>query len=125
MANKKQLNALPQVVIGFPLDPTKLSKGSVILPVQSPWRNAEREFVLGILTTAAFRAGDWIPVDMPTFGKLLKEGPWTIFAQGVINAVWSLAEEGFVDIVTVNGEDYILPLPTVAGILQQSRIYTS
>lgn len=121
MAQKKELDAVPEIKIDVELP--KLPAGTVLWPFASPFRNAEKEFVLGILTTAAIRHGKWCAIDMPTFAALLRNGPWTMFQQGVINAVWALAEEGYLEIVTVKGKgDYIVPNAKLAETLDNCTL---
>ncbi|RJQ28107.1 hypothetical protein C4577_00135 [Candidatus Parcubacteria bacterium] len=89
----------------------------------SPWRNAEREFALGIITTVAIRKGKWCAVEASMFGEILKQVPFHIFpAQDTINAVWALGDEGYLEIVTVDGKDHILPNPELAEILNHCQL---
>lgn len=121
MVDKKKAESVPEVKIAAELP--ELPEGGVLWPFASPWRNGEREFVLGIITTAAVRRGGWQAVDMRTFAQILRESPFAIWQQGVINAVWELAGEEYLDVVTVEGQgDYIVPHAKLAEVLPQCTL---
>lgn len=121
MTDAKVLEAIPDVAIDLPL-PTGLPEGRVAMAFASPWQNAEREFVLGIMTTAAIRKGGWCVVDTETFAEILQQGPWKIMRQGVINATWSLFYEGYLEIVHVEDSDYIVPNRKLALALNACQL---
>lgn len=121
MAGKRTVNAVPEVNIEAELP--EIPQGAVIWPFASPWRNGEREFVLGIMATAAVRNGSWQAVSVKTFADILRNSPFAIQQQGVINAVWALAEDSYLDVVSVEGfGDYIVPRQKFAEVLDQCTL---
>lgn len=124
---KKVVDALP--VLDPALDPdvteASLPEGSALVVFDSPLRNAEKEWVLGIVATAAIRAKKWEPVPATKFGEVmgdLHQGDvaMAMFGQSTINAVWQLAEQGLLEIVSYEGKDYLVPKPEFAQMLTQS-----
>lgn len=111
------LNTLP--VVSIDVEFPDLEKNDVLWPVNSPWQNAEKEGVLGIIVTAAVRKGNWHPVPAQTFGDLLKESPWRLFSENVNNAVWAMVEEGLIEIIRVQDADYLVPTLGLAQALAQ------
>ncbi len=114
MTAKQILSALPEVKIGVKLP--EIPDGTILLPFASPWRHAEHEFALGIITTVAIRNGKWCPVDVREFGIIMDKLHGT-HPQNIINAVWAMADEGYLDIVTVEGKDFIVPHTELAEVL--------
>lgn len=111
------LNTLP--VVSIDVEFPDLEKNDVLWPVNSPWQNAEKEGVLGIIVTAAVRKGNWHPVPAQTFDDLLKESPWRLFSENVNNAVWAMVEEGLIEIIRVQDADYLVPTLGLAQALAQ------
>jgi hypothetical protein len=111
------LDSMPDVSIVGVL-PT-LPDESVLVPCESTWQKAEREWALGLMATAAIRHGNWYPIDTQTFIALLEEkkAPWSIFPERVVNTIWELVDEGYMDIITVDDCDYILPKQALADEL--------
>ena len=120
VSQKIVLDALPKVSITVPLP--KIGAGEILWPLATSWQNAEQEFVLGVLTTAAVRAGRWVPVSVTEFAEIVLESPWQFAASGMINAAWALATQGLLQVVTVNGRDYLVPTEEMAQVLKQADL---
>jgi len=85
-------------------------------------RKAEKETVLGLVTTVAIRAGEWQPVESTVFVGLLNEQTFVLGKQDVINALWAMAEDGLLEIVTFEGKDYLIPSPELAAMIAPSKL---
>lgn len=120
--DKKVLETLPEVRIG--IDLPQIPSDKILVVLNTPWNKSEKESVLGIVATAAIREGGWYAVPSDTFLSILHESPWGIglLATNVINAVWDLADEELVEMITVNHVDYIVPTQKFAEMLSHGKL---
>lgn len=122
-----------KIVSALPvLDQTKffsplpqIPDGKVLLVFGSPMRKAEKEWVLGIIATAAIREGKWIPVDTTTFLGVIKQMDnivVTASTQNIVNAVWEMAEKRLLEVIRFEEKDYLVPSPELSHMLRKSQL---
>lgn len=116
MSQSVVVDALPVLSqADFPPLP-EVPQDRVLLIFQSDWRNMEKEHAAGVIITACVRAGKWQPVSAVDFGNILMDRHFTFSRNDVINAVWSLADAGFLKVVRFDSKDYIVPDPKLAKV---------
>ena len=114
----KTVDTLPDVHIDVPL--LDLPDGKIVWPTSSPWNNADREFALGVMTTAAVRNGKtWAPVHLRTIMEIVEKSPWSFFRNDIVAAISELSDEGLLELVLCEGEPYVIPTQEFAQTLQK------
>lgn len=119
MSDVKVLDQLPEInQDSFPALP-EVSEGRYLIPFGSEWNKAEKEYIAGILITAATRAGQWIPVSAQEFRALLTgySGiPKSAMVYiGLFDIMWEMNGTDL-DIVQVGDLQYIVPRPILVEI---------
>lgn len=119
---KKVMTAVPEISIKTPVPTGTVPEGRVLTAGASPLHKTEKELVVGVIVTAASRKGQWATLDTQEFFTLLKCGPGRFMQQGVVEALFDMAAEGYIELVTVNGKDHVVPQQKLADILPDCRL---
>lgn len=113
----RKVAVLPEVVISHALP--VVEEAFIFMPFNTPSQKVEREVVAGILITACIRARKWEPVSAKTFGTIIGESSFTRYMpQGIINELWGMVNEGYVDLVNDGTGDFIVPMEQLVEFLQ-------
>lgn len=113
----RQVDQLPELNQNdFPALP-EIPEGTTLVPFNSKWANAEKEFAAGIIVTHCIRAHIWKAMDAPAFGDALRRHPMAAMVrQDVVNALWKMIADKQADIVKVGDTQYVIPTPELASI---------
>ncbi len=94
----------------------------------TPWQSSKKETVAGAVLMACRALGDWRAVSVRDFFPFLQAYPvFNVFPQPVVNAMWEMAADGDVEIVSHKGMQYIVPTKIMVDNLYsgQSRYITT
>ena len=121
--NTKPVSSLPDLVQSqFPTLPELPVDAALLIPFGSKFGNYEKEVVLGVVATVAAHNKSWKPVAAREFLAVAEKGVPPMLFQGVINAIWQLAEEGYIEMVRCDEVDHIVPTPDFAAVLGKCNL---
>lgn len=84
----------------------------------TPLNKKEREYVAGMFATCAAREGVWRPISTIEVGNYLDAGfIFMPLVNGVINEIWEMFNEDLLQVLTLDGKDYLYPTEKLAPMI--------
>lgn len=120
----EEVTELPELdqTLFLPL-PTPPKENNFIFPQASPFRNYEKEIVLGGMATIAVKNGSWCPVNVVLLVRTISKvihGDQSL--AGLLEAIAWLFENGEIKIIRYKEEKYLIPTPDFVAKLSQSKV---
>lgn len=110
---------------GYPPLP-QINKGSVLFPLDSPYRHAEEEMLAGALITACIEEGEYVAIHEPYYTHvILQRYPhfFTMIPWEVKSAFQRLMDAGDIHVILIGEEGYLIPSRTLAkAVLLESKL---